>query len=48
MREPGRASFGKAVAGQMVRDYFQEPGLVSFQSLTSWGGLNAFINEHPP
>ena len=30
VRKPGRAGFGKPVAEQMVRDYFQEPELVSF------------------
>lgn len=45
MRKPGRARFGKPVAEQMVRDYFQEPELVSFQPWPSQRGLNAFIKE---
>lgn len=45
-RKPGRTTFGKPVSEQMVRDNFQEPGLVSFQSWTSQRGRNTFIREH--
>ena len=43
VRKRGRARSGKPVAEQMVRDYFQEPELVSFQPWPSQRGPSAFI-----
>lgn len=40
--------FRKPVAEQMVRDYFQELRLVSFQLWTSQRGLDAFIKKYSP